>query len=156
MDYAANKKVKADRVYRTIGKMNIWRIILGVLLLVCVLLISGTVSELCASRSHFRAAQVFMIAPSWMEEYKPQERAYFAAGALYEEGDYNSALNAFSEIEDYEPARAMEARCLLALAARAADEGDTAKAAELAAEIDTALLNEDEIKQLEAIKTQIK
>lgn len=154
MDAARNRKIKEDRIYKTLGKMSIWRIILGILLLFVVLLISGTVSEFLASRGHFHAAETFMIAPGWMEEYKPQEKAYFAAGALYEKGEYEAALKAFETITDYGKARQMESKCLLAMAENAAAAGETAKAAELIEKIDTAQLNEEETAQLDAIKTK--
>ena len=97
--YGVYRKIRNDRTYRTLGKMSWWRIVLGLALLLSVLLISGTVSQSFALRGHFQTAEALMIAPGWMERYKPEAKALIEAGALYESGDCDGAYEAVTALD---------------------------------------------------------
>ena len=72
---------------------------LGAVLLVSIFFISGTVSEYFASRGNYAFAEKMMLAPAWMEKYKPETKAYLEAGALYEGGDYDGAYAAAVSVD---------------------------------------------------------
>ena len=155
MDFAANRQIKADRVYKTIGKMSWWRIIAGLALLALVFLMAGTVSEFFAERGHYKAAQFFMISPGWMEKHKPQEKAYFAAGVLFEEGDYAAAREACAAIGEYPPAERLEAMCCVRLAQERLAEQDIAGAYALLLGIDTSLLPEKAAEEVQLLMASL-
>lgn len=48
--YSVYRQIRYDRTYRTLGRMNWIRVVLGAVLLVSIFFISGTVSEYFASR----------------------------------------------------------------------------------------------------------
>lgn len=137
MDYARNRQVKYDRVYKTIGKMTPLRVLLGALLLLSVFFLAGTVSESFANRGMFRAAELCMLSPTWMEKYKPEEKAYIEAGVLYESGDYDAAMTAFSQIENLPPADMMVSACRIKTAQRLFASGDAARAYEYFSQVNT-------------------
>ena len=76
------RSIRFKRTYRTLGKMSWWRIVLGLALMCYVLLLSGLVSQLFASREKFVVAEKLMISPEWMDEYKPETKAFIEAGVL--------------------------------------------------------------------------
>lgn len=130
MDIARNRQIKADRVYRTIGKMTWWRVALGLLLLLLVLFMSGRVSDSFASRGRFETAEKLVLFPAWMEKYRPQEKEFYSAGVLYENGEYDLAYAAFASIEDYEAAEQMMRACLVRQALEALEAEDPDRAYE--------------------------
>ena len=85
------QEIRQNRTYRTLGKMTWWRVVIGLLLLLGVFLISGMPSQWLAARGHYRAARTLMIAPGWMERYKPDTKLLIEAGAACADGDYESA-----------------------------------------------------------------
>ena len=85
--YSVYRQIRYDRTYRTLGKMNWIRVVLGAVLLISIFFISGTVSEYFAARGNYAFAEK-------MEKYKPETKAYLEAGALYEGGDYDGAYAA--------------------------------------------------------------
>ena len=95
--YGSYRQVRAQRTWRTLGKMSWWRIILGTALLLSVFLISGFVSQRLALAGHFRAAEKLMVYPRWVEQYRPDLKAFIDAGALYADGDYEAAREAFEQ-----------------------------------------------------------
>ena len=97
--YADYRQIRYNRTYKTLGSMNLVRIVLGILLLISVLFISGTVSEYFAAQGKYTAAEKTMLFPSWMEKYKPETKAYIDSGALYENGDLNGAYNALLKVD---------------------------------------------------------
>lgn len=88
---AQNRKIKADRVYKTLGKMSWQRVVLGIALLVLILFLSGTASELFFKGGHYRLAEHGMISEKWMEKNKPDTKALIDAGYLYACGDADGA-----------------------------------------------------------------
>lgn len=96
MNYYQNRKIKADRVYKTLGRMSWQRVVLGVILLLYVLMLAGTVSEFLLMKGRYNAAETFMV-DRWMENYKPEEKALIDAWAAYDNGDCDTA---FEQIED--------------------------------------------------------
>ena len=145
MNYAENRKIKADRIYKTIGKMTWWRIALGIALLVLILFISGKASDMFASGGHFKAAKAVMIAPNWMEEYRPEDKAYIEAGVLYEDGLYMQAYDAFAAIKDYEAAREMEMTSALRVAEEKYTEADYDLVYRMLVITDSSLLSEEDL-----------
>lgn len=108
---------------RVLHKMTWLRIVTGISLLVFVLLLSGTVSQFFASSGHFALAEKLMISPAWMEAYKPEVKAYIEAGVLYQNGDFEGALEAFQEIENNEASAAMKSVTAIKLAWEKFDDG---------------------------------
>ena len=100
--YSVYRQIRYRRTYRTIGKMNWIRVVLGIELLILLLFLSGTVSEYFAAKGNYDVAKRMMIAPTWMEEYKPETKAYIEAGALYEGGDYDGAYDAAVSVDTEE------------------------------------------------------
>ena len=92
--YSVYRQIRYDRTYRTLGRMNWIRVVLGAVLLVSIFFISGTVSEYFASRGNYAFAEKMMLAPAWMEKYKPETKAYLEAGALYEGGKKKENVHA--------------------------------------------------------------
>jgi len=149
-NYAQNRKIKQDRIYKTLGKMSWWRIIAGVALLLLLLLISGVASKPFASRGNYKLAKTLMIAPGWMETYKPEEKAYIEAGVLFEEGRYEEALDAFYAISEHTETSVMASRTELILLSSSLLNGEYEKAYELASKIRTENLSETEQKEYAA------
>ena len=100
--YADYRQIRYNRTYKTLGSMNLVRIVLGIVLLISVLFISGTVSEYFAVHERYTTAEKTMLSPRWMEKYKPETKAYIEAGALYEEGDLNGAYDALLKVDPAE------------------------------------------------------
>ena len=73
--YSVYRQIRYDRTYRTLGRMNWIRVVIGAVLLISIFFISGTVSEYFASRGNYAFAEKMMLAPAWMEKYKPEMRA---------------------------------------------------------------------------------
>ena len=97
--YSMYRQIRYDRTYRTLGRMNWIRIVLGAVLLISIFFISGTVSEYFAAKGNYAFAEKMMLAPAWMEKYKPETKAYLEAGALYEGGDYDGAYTAAVSVD---------------------------------------------------------
>lgn len=140
--YSIYQKIRQDRTYRTLGKMSWWRILLGLLLLLLVLLISGTVSQWLASSGNFRLAEKLMISPAWMEKYKPETKAYIEAGVLYQDGDFAGALDSFGKLGDG-TAAVMESLSAVKLASEKLSAGEYDGAYAAATEVTLTLLPED-------------
>lgn len=140
--YSIYQKIRQDRTYRTLGKMSWWRILLGLLLLVLVLLISGTPSQWLASGGNFRLAEKLMISPAWMEKYKPETKAYIEAGVLYQDGDFAGALDSFGKLGDG-AAAVMESLSAEKLAFEKLSAGEYDGAYAAATEVTLTLLPED-------------
>lgn len=138
------RNIRYQRTYRTIGKMSWWRIVLGVVLIVYVLLLSGLVSQMLAARMQFQLAEKLMISPEWMEKYKPETKAFIEAGVLYENGDFMAATEAFGEITGVDAAVSMKSASALRLAAQRNEEKDFIKACELLMSVDFELLSDDD------------
>ena len=100
--YADYRQIRYNRTYKTLGSMNLVRIVLGIVLLISVLFISGTVSEYFAAQGKYTAAEKTMLSPRWMEKYKPETKAYIEAGALYEKSDLNGAYDALVKVDPAE------------------------------------------------------
>lgn len=145
--YSVYQKIRQDRTYRTLGKMSWWRVALGISLLLLVLLISGTVSQFCASGGHFKLAEKLMIAPAWMEKYKPETRDYIEAGVLFQEGDYESAFNAFRKIENLKAAGSMESVSAVKLASERISAGEYDGAYDAIMAVDFSQLPENNVQE---------
>ena len=143
--YDVYRRIRYQRTYRTLGKMSLWRVLLGVLLLASTLFISGFVSQRIAARGNFRLAETLMIAPGWMEKYKPETKAFIEAGVLYQDGDYDAAAEAFAAIEDeeVEAVLVMLSRCYLKMASEEYAAGDMNGAFEALILADKSLLTEE-------------
>ena len=141
--YQVYRQIRFNRTYRTLGKMSLWRVILGIALLVLVLLISGVVSQYFAARGHFRTAEVLMIYPGWMEKYKPETKDFIEAGVIYQDGDYAAAAEAFGSIEGVDAAVSMESASYAKLASQLFSQGDAEGAFEAVEKVDYSLLGED-------------
>lgn len=141
--YSVYQKIRHDRTYRTLGKMRPWRVVLGAALLVLVFLISGVISQFFASHGSFRAAKALMIAPQWMEKYKPEVKAYIEAGVIFQNGEYEAACEAFSNIEDNEAAAAMKSVSAVELAKQRLAQGEYNAAYAAIEEADANYLPED-------------
>ena len=100
--YAEYRQIRYNRTYKTLGSMNLVRIVLGILLLISVLFISGTVSEYFAAQGKYTMAEKTMLFPSWMEKYKPETKAYIDSGAKYESGDFDGAYDALLKVDPAE------------------------------------------------------
>lgn len=152
---ARNRKIKADRVYRTLGRMTWWRVVLGILLLVFVFFLSGTVSERLAAKGRFNDAERFIISQKWLETYRPELKAFIESGVFYENGDFEKAYEGFSAIEDYDDAAAMCSACALKLASAAFDAEDYSAVLGYLAEIDVSLLNADDAAFVEQLRSEL-
>lgn len=93
-----NRQIKADRVYKTLGKMSWQRVVLGIALLCFVFVFTGTLSELYLNRGSYGTAQKLIISRQWMEEYKPEEMALIDAGAALETGDADAAYELIEDV----------------------------------------------------------
>lgn len=131
-------------MYKTIGTMSWWRIALGVALLILVLFIAGIPAELFARTGNFKAAQKLLIAPAWMEKYKAEEKDYIDAGVLFQEGDYDGAYEAFSQIDNYKSATAMEEVCKVYLAQEAFEADKPEEAYTLVTQLDKSVLSQED------------
>ena len=138
------RNIRYQRTYRTIGKMSWWRIVLGVVLIVYVLLLSGLVSQMLAARMQFQLAEKLMISPEWMEKYKPATKAFIEAGVLYENGDFMAATEAFGEITGVDAAVSMKSVSALRLAGEKNAENDFIEAYELLISVDFDLLSDED------------
>ena len=98
-NYANNRKVKADRVYKTLGKMSWQRVVLGIMLLILIFFLAGTVSEFFLDRGEYKKAEACMVSERWMESYKPETKKLIDAGALYCRGDFDGACLQLADIE---------------------------------------------------------
>lgn len=114
--YEVYRKIRYQRTYRTLGKMSLWRVVLGLLLLLSTLFISGLVSQRIAARGNFQLAEKLMVAPGWMEKYKPETKDFIEAGVLYQNGEYEASAEAFAVIEEVDAVPAMISRCNLKIA----------------------------------------
>ena len=108
--------------------MTWWRIALGIALLILVLFMAGIVSDSLAARGNFIAAEKCMLFPGWMETYKPEEKAYFEAGALLQQGDIKAAYGRLTEVEEHEAALSLRADAAIELANEALAAGDSSAA----------------------------
>ncbi len=97
--YASYRRIRYERTNRPLGKMTLWRVLLGIALLLLALLISGVPSQRLAAGGHYKAARALMIAPGWMERYKPADKAFIEAGALLQAGDAPGAAETLLTLE---------------------------------------------------------
>lgn len=139
------RNIRYQRTYRTIGKMSWWRIVLGIVLIVFVIFLSGWPSQMLAARGKFIAARKVMISPEWMEDYKPETKAFVDAGVLYENGDYKAASAAFSEIKSVDAAVTMKNAAELRIALQSYTDGEYDACHESLVLIDTDQLSEDDL-----------
>lgn len=152
--YALYRKIRHDRTYRTLGKMSWWRVLLGSLLLLSILFFTGTVSKPVAARGDFRTAKALLITPAWMARYLPDDLAYLDAGVLYQDSDYEAALEAFSALGSAD-ARQMHSRSALRLAETRLAAGDAEGARKAFEEIDETRLPAGEAEALAALKAAL-
>ena len=138
------RSIRFKRTYRTLGKMSWWRIVLGLALMCYVLLLSGLVSQLFASREKFVVAEKLMISPEWMDEYKPETKAFIEAGVLYENGNFNEALEKFNEIKDFEAAEIMISRVNTKLVSEKINNSEYVEAYDVLKNINFDFLNKDD------------
>lgn len=153
--YGVYQKIRHDRTYRTIGKMSLWRVALGIALLILALLLSGTVSQMLASHGHFKAAQTLMISKQWMEKYKPDTKAYIDAGVLYQNGEYEEAYEVFSGIEGMNAAAAMKSVTAVELALERLELQDYEGAYRSLIGADTSLLPEEFCRLCQSVCTEL-
>ena len=139
------RSIRFKRTYRTLGKMSWWRIVLGIALMCYVLLLSGLLSQLFASREHFVVAEKLMISPEWMEKYKPETKAFIEAGVLYENGNINEALEKFNDIKDFEAAEVMISRVNIRLVSEKINNGEYVEAYDVLKNINFNFLNKDDV-----------
>ena len=152
--FSLYRRIRHDRTYRPLGKMSWWRVALGSLLLLSILFFTGIVSRPFAARDEFRTAKALLLFPAWMERYHPEDLAYLEAGLLFQNGEYEEALEGFDALEG-EAALTMRSRAALRLAEERLEAGDTAGAQEAAAEIDEALLPETEAEALASLRAAL-
>ena len=143
--YAVYRNIRYQRTFRPLGKMTWWRIVLGIILMLAVLLISGFISQRLAGAGHFYAAEKLMIYPEWMEKHKPETKAFIEAGVVYADGNFEAAAEAFGAIEQIDAAPAMEALSLLKLSEQLLSAGDYDKAYEAFAAVDSSLISETDM-----------
>ena len=153
--HSVYRQIRAQRTYRTLGKMSWWRIVLGTALLLSVFLISGFFSQRLAAAGHFKAAQRLMVSPRWVETYRPALKAYIEAGVLYQDGDYAAAREAFAAIEGEQAAEAMKNVSALKLASQALQSGDAEAARAVLDSVDAALLPEDAAAEYAALCAEL-
>ena len=139
------RNIRYQRTYRTIGKMSWWRIVLGIVLIVFVIFLSGWPSQMLAARGKFIAAEKAMISPEWMEDYKPDTKAFIEAGVLYENGEYEAASAAFSEISNIDAASTMKNAAELRVALESYADEKLDICYDAFSSIDPAELNEDDL-----------
>ena len=115
--YSTYRQIRAQRTWRPLGRMTWWRIVLGIALLLLVLMIAGIPSRYLAAGGHYRAAEKWLLFPSWMEQYLPDTKALIDAGALYENGDESAALAILQTINpsDLSEGEALEYERLLSV-----------------------------------------
>ena len=169
--YEVYRNIRQQRTYRTLGKMTWWRVALGLALLLLVFLLSGAVSDSFASRGHFQTAKALMISPGWLERYRPLDKRFIDAGALYQECDYEGAMEALDSLEVLQLAdsadhagdadrnsaavSALRSAVALGLAEARLQEGRSGEAEALLAQIDPSLLDEGQLARLEALRTAL-
>ncbi len=142
--YSIYRDIRYQRTYRTLGKMSWWRIVLGIILSIYVLLLSGLISQLFAAREQFRLAEKLMISPAWMEKYKPDTKAFIEAGVLYQDGNIEAAVEAFGKIIDYDAADVMKSRALVKLASEKLSSGSFDEAYDCLAAVKFSFLLKEE------------
>ena len=150
--YSVYRRIRQQRTYRTLGRMTRWRVIVGFVLLLSVFFISGAVSKSFAARGHFRTAKALMLSPAWVEKYNPDLKTWIDAGVLYEDGDYEAALEGFAALGENESARQMASLSALRLAEARQAAGDDEGALEALSAVDPALLPEAEAAAYEALR----
>ena len=123
--FSQYRAVKYDRTFKTLGKMSWWRIALGIALLILVLFMAGAVSQYFAVRGNFVLAEKCMLFPGWMETYKPEAKAYFEAGAMYQRGEVEAAYEHLGGIEELDAALSLRADAAIELANGAFTAGDS-------------------------------
>lgn len=142
--YSVYRQIRYNRTYRTLGKVTWLRVLVGVVLLVYVLLLSGLVSQRLAAREQFVLAHKLMISPEWMEKYKPETKAFIEAGVLYQEGKIEEAVLAFENIENFDAAEVMLSRIGLNLASENFEKSDFDEAYSNLISVDYESLLQDE------------
>ncbi len=142
--YSVYRQIRFNRTYRTLGKVTWWRVALGILLIVAVLLISGVVSQSLASRGKFSMAEKLMVYPQWMEKYKPETKAFIEAGVSYENGDFEAASTAFGAISDFDAAVVMKSASDLRIASENIDAENMLDAYSDICSVDFTLLSEED------------
>lgn len=149
--YSVYRQIRFQRTYRTLGKMSWWRVVLGIILIILVLLISGFVSERFASRGDFILAEKMMVYPAWMEKNKPETKAFIEAGVLFESGDFEAASDAFASIEDFEAAVVMKSVSNLRIASECLAELNMDASFSALSFVDYSLLSEEDVSEYTAI-----
>ena len=84
--FSLYRKIRYDRTYRPLGKMSLWRVVIGSLLLLSILFFTGIMSRPFAAKGDFRTAKALLITPAWLERYHPDDMAFLNAGILYQDG----------------------------------------------------------------------
>ena len=149
------RQIRAQRTWRTLGRMSWWRILLGSALLLSVFLISGFFSQRLAAAGNFKAAEKLMVSPRWVETYRPALKAYIEAGVLYQDGDYAAAREAFAAIEGEAAAEAMKNVSAVKLAVQALQSGDAEAARAVLDSVDASLLPEDAAAEYTALLAEL-
>ena len=139
------RRIRYNRTYRPLGRMTLWRVLLGIALLIYVFLLSGAVSLRLANAGHFKAAEMLMVSKSWIEKYRPEVKEYVEAGVLYQEGDYEAAAERFEQIENLAAADAMHSDSLVMLAAAKIAQGDSDTAFDVLTQVDANLISEERL-----------
>ena len=166
--YEVYRNIRQHRTYRTLGKMTWWRVALGLTLLLLVFLLSGAVSDSFASRGQFKIAKALMISPEWMERYRPEDKRFIDAGALYQQGEYEGAMEALDSLDilceanssdsgsaerkDEPAVNSLRAAVTLCLAERRFQESRSEDAEELLHRIDSTLLDEGQTARLQQLQ----
>lgn len=148
--FSLYRKIRYDRTYRPLGKMSLWRVLIGVLLLLSILFFTGIASRPFAARGDFRTAKLLLITPAWLARYHPDDLAFLDAGILYQDGDYAAAFDGFDALGT-DAAQVMRSRSALRLAQERLAQGDEAGAAEALAEVDEALLPAEDAESFRAL-----
>ncbi len=149
------KRIRYNRTYRSLGKMTLWRVLLGFALLIYVFLLSGAVSLRLANAGHFKAAETLMVSKSWMAKYKPEVMAYIEAGFVYQEGDYEIAAECFGQIENFPAAATMRSDSLVKLAAARLSQGDPDAAFDALTQADANLLPEKSLLEYRSVCSKL-
>ena len=150
--YGLYRQIRSERTWRPLGKMSWWRIVLGLALLLLVFLISGFVSQQLASAGYFKAARSLMISPGWVERYKPQLKLFIDAGVLFQDGDYDAAMEVLSMMEDSEAVSSMKNISALKLAEARLQSGDDQGAKDALAVVKEALLSGSELEEYTGLR----
>ena len=153
--YALYRDIRFKRTYRTLGKMSLWRIIAGAILMLSVFLISGFIPQRIAAKGNFILAEKLMISPAWMEKYKPETKAFIEAGVLYQEGEYALAADAFSKIEEVDAAKTMESLSNVKLASLYLSQGDMDAAYQAILKADVSALAPEDAEEYSAACTAL-